>query len=70
MNPYRCETCNHCNKKQIHKKYDKFDTYEFYCNKYTLWIFGTAYNTIEIIGCASHSNFQGAIMQEIQEGIV
>ena len=70
MNPYRCETCNHCNKKQIHKKYDKFDTYEFYCNKYTLWIFGTAYNTIEIIGCASHSNFQGAIMQEIREGIV
>jgi len=54
--PLRCETCEHCNKKRIHIKYDKFDTYEFYCNKFTLWIFGTAYNTIEIIGCASHSD--------------
>jgi hypothetical protein len=53
--PQRCETCTNCNQKKIHARYDKFDTYEFFCNKYQVWIFGTAYNTLEIVGCASHS---------------
>jgi hypothetical protein len=54
--PQRCETCTNCNQKKIHARYDKFDTYEFFCNKYQVWIFGTAYNTLEIVGCASHSS--------------
>ena len=54
--PQRCETCQHAPVKRINKKYDNFETYRYFCKKYDMWIFGTAYNTIEITGCASHSS--------------
>ena len=49
-----CSTCPNAPVKEINKRYDKFDTYKYFCRLKQVWIFGTAFNTMEITGCASH----------------
>ena len=49
-----CSTCPNAPEKEINKKYDNFETYKYFCKLKQLWIFGTAYNTMEITGCCLH----------------
>ena len=61
---YHCGNCPHAPAKEINKRYDKFDTYKYFCKLKNMWIFGTAFNTIEIVGCLSHPSAQAALRAE------
>jgi hypothetical protein len=62
-----CPTCSHAPAKEINKRYDKFDTYKYFCRLKNMWIFGTAFNTIEIVGCLSHPGAREWLMRDVIE---
>jgi len=51
MNECRCETCN----------YYEDDDDKAACNIREEWISSDVWNWIEVVGCASHSNFQSGV---------
>jgi hypothetical protein len=63
MNDYRCETCNY---------YDDDDN-KAACNIREEWISTDVWSWIEVVGCASHSDFQSergdCIWAEDEDGI-